>query len=256
MKYLAIIFSVLLLSCGGDKPNNNPPVGFGGITLPTVSLGYLRRCDNGVTYLPEDQQYPFNGTSAEDKALRQQIEQTVCDAVAHERRIAVQHGLTPPLASDYRVMCIEPMAFTEDGLPAILVTPMGATKGGSVPIGQPVKTAGTVLNTSRSNVPVAGGQSVPFIVLACQEKWDQLNYLFNVVWFEGEHLDERWQSYDLFMSYSGANDVHEHRKDWKAPERSKYKRLEVLSVQSDEERLRNLPRPTKENPVVVVEIPQ
>lgn len=219
MKKLILTLLVLLpfATAFDCKKTPKQPTGMQGLTLPDT-IGSRRHCDNGTFYVPFSHESILLGTSEEDKALRAQIEQDICDGVAKERRIAEQYGLTPPPADQYSVMCIPPMATSEQGFPVLVVQAFGASKNGPVPIGPAVKTAGTVLNTGMNNQPAVGKPTNPFIVFACQDgTWPHREFLRTLIWFESEHLDERWQSFQLYASYSGAADVHEHRQDKNPP---------------------------------------
>lgn len=93
--------------------------------------------------------------------------------------------------SDYSVMFIEPEAVSAEGYPCLLI-------GG-------VKSAGTVIG-------IGEGYSTLAIVLPHQEKtgWSNLDYLFNSAWYESEHFAEFANDREVFMQYTGLNDVHPH----------------------------------------------
>jgi hypothetical protein len=205
---IAAVVGVLVFLAMRKKKKPDVPKNDG---LQGVSLGTLKpynRPDGGVIWLDID--HPFDLTTQDGNAKRDLVVQTIANAIADERQTSAYREPSwaiPPVA-EYHVYIIKPMAFTEDGLPALILQPKDAS---GRPMGPPIKTAGTVFNVSQFNTPRVGGATNPFIVIAWQENWDRMDYLYASVVNEAEHLTERWQSFETFLQWTGPNDVHRHR---------------------------------------------
>jgi hypothetical protein len=202
------IIALFVLRKKGVIHKPKPPAydGNKGLILPTEWYGYMRP-DGGTIYIDKDGPL-FDESTPEGVAKRDSVVQTVADAVAYERSIALDHGLTPPDPKEYHVYAIKPMFTSVDGYPGLKVQSFTAD---GKPTSSLQDTAGTVLNVSSSRRPTPGGLLNPFIVIAYQENWEHLGFLFNAIHYEGEHLDEAWQSYEMYVGYSGNGDVHPHR---------------------------------------------
>lgn len=217
-------FAAFAFSCGDDdKPKGPSYNGLQGIEIGVITK-YPTRVDENGQWVPfwvgADHPKKFGIDYTIPEEPRDAVLETVRRGVDQALRLARQHhpeweSKLPPV-KEFHIYAIKPMAFTEDGLPALTVTAHDSS--GRV-IGTPVKTAGTVFNVKQSITPRPESLTNPFIVIAYQENWDRLDYLFNQVWFESEHLIERWISYQEFTKYAGANDVHPHRPDTAAPAR-------------------------------------
>lgn len=98
--------------------------------------------------------------------------------------------------SDYDVVLIDPMAINvenEPGAPSIFVSG--------------VQTAGTCIG-----VQPRSPAKKPYIIAPHQEGqgWRYRDYFMRTIWHESEHVRERQNDIGIFLSYTGANDVHPH----------------------------------------------
>lgn len=158
-----------------------------GITVPETMIRHPRS-DGGAWF----------STNPVAEETRPIVGQVIIDALAEMIVAAKYHNpsWTRYLnTADYQVFFIPPMATNMDGSPALLI--------------QGVQSAGTVINIDGSDMGVT-----PWIVLPEQAQWNYLDYLKNSVHNEGEHAIERMNDYTIYLSFTGAYDVHPH---WQAP---------------------------------------
>lgn len=158
-----------------------------GIVLPVTMIGH-NRTDGGMF---------FTGGNLDD-AIRLTIGGIIIDALADMIAASQYHNPSWTLGKttgEYKVFFIPPMATNMDGSPALLVAG--------------VQTAGTVINTDPNVRPTE-----PQIVLPEQANWNFLEYLKNSVHNEGEHAREWLNDLNIFLSFTGANDIHPH---WSPP---------------------------------------
>lgn len=178
---LTAIYFTLIKPRLAKKPI--PSLSAPGITLPPTDIGHYRP-DGGMYYT----------SLVINEPLHTIIGQTIVDGLTD--MLAAEQYAHPlwtnkMTTKDYKVFFIAPMATNQDGSPALLV-------GG-------VQSAGTTINTN----PQFPGTD-PEIVLPEQAQWNYLEYLKESVHNEGEHACEFNNDINVFLSFTGPNDVHPH----------------------------------------------